>query len=73
MEHGVQGGKSEREAWRGNYIFEKEWQSYRIRKNRALEFTSGKHEYKQKGRCKIAVKVIDIFGNDTIKVVEVKV
>jgi len=43
------------------------------RKNWALEFTSAKHEYKQKGRYRIAVKVIDIFGNDTMKVVEVKV
>ena len=64
---------SYKEVWTGNYIFENEWQSYRTRKNRALEFTSAKHEYKQKGRYKIAVKVIDIFGNDTTKVVEVKV
>ena len=31
------------------------------------------HEYDRKGRYKIAVKVIDIFGNDTTKVVEVTV
>ena len=48
---------SYKEVWTGNYIFENEWQSYRTRKNRALEFTSAKHEYKQKGRYKIAVKV----------------
>ncbi len=63
----------EREVWTGNYIFENEWQSYRTRKNRTLELTSAKHEYDKKGRYKIAVKVIDIFGNDTTKVVEVKV
>lgn len=63
----------EREVWTGNYIFENEWQSYRTRKNRTLELTSAKHEYEKKGRHKIAVKVIDIFGNDTTKVVEVKV
>ena len=35
--------------------------------------TSAPHEYEKKGRYKIAVKVIDIFGNDTTKVVEVKI
>jgi adenine-specific DNA-methyltransferase len=63
----------QREIWTGNYIFENEWQSYRTRKDRTLELTSVKHEYEKKGRYKIAVKVIDIFGNDTTKVVEIKV
>ena len=31
------------------------------------------HEYAKKGNYKIAVKVIDIFGNDTTKVVEVSI
>jgi adenine-specific DNA-methyltransferase len=64
---------SEREMWTGGYIFENEWQSFRTRKDRALELTSALHEYPRKGRYKIAVKVIDIFGNDTTKVVEVTV
>lgn len=63
----------EREVWTGGYIFENEWQSYRTRKDRSLELVSASHEYAAKGRYKIAVKVIDIFGNDTTKVVEVKV
>lgn len=63
----------EREVWTGGYIFENEWQSYRTRKDRALELVSAPHEYERKGRYKIAVKVIDIFGNDTTKVVEVTV
>jgi adenine-specific DNA-methyltransferase len=63
----------ENEVWTGNYIFENEWQSYRTRKERTLEFTSAKYDYEKKGRYKIAVKVIDIFGNDTTKVVEIKV
>jgi len=61
-----------KELWTGNYIFENEWQSYRTRKERTLELVSGRHEYPKPGRYKIAVKVIDIFGNDTTKVVEVK-
>jgi adenine-specific DNA-methyltransferase len=64
---------SERDVWTGGYIFENEWQSFRTRKDRTLELTSALHEYPRKGRYKIAVKVIDIFGNDTTKVVEVTV
>jgi len=63
----------ERELWTGSYIFENEWQSFRTRKDRSLDETSVSHEYGDKGKRKIAVKVIDIFGNDTTKVVEVSV
>ena len=62
---------AEREVWTGGYIFENEWQSFRTRKDRNLELNSVSHEYTKKGRYKIAIKVIDIFGNDTTKVVEV--
>jgi adenine-specific DNA-methyltransferase len=64
---------TDREVWTGGYIFENEWQSFRTRKDRALELASGPHEYPKKGRYKVAVKVIDIFGNDTTKVVEVTI
>jgi adenine-specific DNA-methyltransferase len=57
----------------GGYIFENEWQSFRTRKDRTLELESAAHEYTKKGRHKVAVKVIDIFGNDTTKVIEVSV
>lgn len=57
----------------GGYIFENEWQSFRTRRDRALELESAPHEYSAKGKYKIAVKVIDIFGNDTTKVVEVNI
>jgi len=63
----------EKEVWTGNYIFENEWQSFRTRKDRRLELASARHEYEQKGKYRIAVKVIDIFGNDTTKVIEVRV
>jgi len=61
------------EEWTGDYIFENEWQSFRTRKNRNLELKSAYFEYPGKGRYKIAVKVVDIFGNDTMKVVDVQV
>lgn len=66
-------GPIEREEWTGNYIFENEWQSFRTRQNRSLELLSAPHSYSTKGRYRVAVKVIDIFGNDTTKVIEVKV
>ncbi|MDP2682759.1 MAG: site-specific DNA-methyltransferase [Deltaproteobacteria bacterium] len=67
---GSKGGFEER--WTGDYIFENEWQSFRTKKDRTLELKSISHEC-SKGRRKIAVKVVDIFGNDTMKVVEVKI
>ncbi|MBI5179374.1 MAG: site-specific DNA-methyltransferase [Nitrospinae bacterium] len=60
------------EVWTGDYVFENEWQSFRTKKDRSLELTSAFHECAP-GRRKIAVKVVDIFGNDTMKIVEVKV
>ena len=59
--------------WTGRYIFENEWQSFRTRKSRALELTSATHSYATPGRKQIAVKVIDIFGNDTTKIIGVEV
>jgi hypothetical protein len=60
------------ESWTGDYIFENEWQSFRTKKDRKLELTSVSHECPP-GRRKIAVKVVDIFGNDTMTIVEVNV
>ncbi len=60
------------EVWTGDYIFENEWQSFRTKKDRALELTSVYHECPP-GRRKLAVKVVDIFGNDTMTIVEVTV
>ena len=60
------------EQWTGDYIFENEWQSFRTKKDRSLELASVAHEC-QSGRRKVAVKVVDIFGNDTMTIVEVNV
>ncbi len=60
------------EQWTGDYVFENEWQSFRTKKERSLELTSVVHECPP-GRRKIAVKVVDIFGNDTMTIVEVNV
>jgi len=61
-----------REEWTGEYIFENEWQSFRTKKDRSLELTSAAKEV-EPGRRKIAVKVVDIFGNDTMTIVEVDI
>ena len=91
-------GKIE-EKWTGDYVFENEWQSFRTKKSRALEFKTPFHEIASKAKppekarpgglsgaskaseskadkirrvIKVAVKVIDIFGNDTMRVKEAK-
>lgn len=60
------------ERWTGDYVFENEWQSFRTKKDRAIELKSVFHECLP-GRRKVAVKVVDIFGNDTMTIVEVNV
>ena len=61
------------EQWTGDYVFENEWQSFRTKKNHSLELKSIEYEYEKGKRYKIAVKVVDIFGNDTMKIIEVGV
>lgn len=63
----------EEKVWTGNYIFENEWQTFRTKKNNEIEFTSAEYTYPEKGKYKIGVRVVDILGNDTLQVVEVKV
>lgn len=60
------------EVWTGDYIFENEWQSFRTKKDRSIELVSVPHEILS-GTRKIAVKVVDIFGNDTMTILEVNV
>ena len=45
---------------------------FRTKKDRSLELKSVFHECAP-GRRKIAVKVVDIFGNDTMTIIEVTV
>jgi DNA modification methylase len=52
--------------------FHNEWQTFRTRKENkpALQTT---HTYAEPGEYRVAVKVIDILGNDTTKTLKVKV
>lgn len=61
----------EHETWTGNYIFENEWQSFRTKQSPMLELTAPPHLYDRPGRYKIMVKVVDILGIDTSKVIEI--
>lgn len=62
----------DKEAWTGDFIFENEWQSFRTRQDRTLELKSVFKELPP-GKRKVAVKVVDIFGNDTMKVITVTI
>ena len=49
------------------------WVAYRTRKDRSLPLTSDPHTYSKRGKHRILVKVIDIFGNDTSRIFDVGV
>ncbi len=74
----VMEGDVVKEVWTGDYIFDNEWQSFRTKKAfrsgkfQDLELTSAPKEL-PKGDYKVAVKVVDIFGNDTTRVIDVKI
>lgn len=55
-----------------NDTFHNMWQSFRTRKHPSLE-TKSYHVYEKPGTYQVLVKVVDIFGNDTNKIVEVKI
>ena len=54
-------------------MFENEWQSYKGKKgSEKLELKSSEKEILS-SKTTVAVKVVDIFGNDTMKVLKVKI
>lgn len=52
--------------------FHNQWQSFRIKSNPRVDYES-KHKYDEKGEFQIMVKVVDVFGNDTNKVLKVRI
>ena len=56
-----------------NDTFMQGWVAYRTRKDRSLRLTSDAHTYKKRGKHRILVKVVDVFGNDTSQVFDVEV
>lgn len=55
-----------------NDVFHNQWQSFRTRNNTKLD-NKCKHTYKKSGKYRMLLKIIDIFGNDTNKLVDVVV
>jgi hypothetical protein len=49
----------------------REMRPFRTRKDRELELTTASHTYDKPGRYTVAVKVIDIFGNDTMTLIPI--
>ena len=64
-------GKIEQRAT-GRNIFDNQWQSFKTKSDK-IELVSSKYEYPKPGKYKIAVKVIDVFGNDTTRIFDVNV
>lgn len=60
------------DKWTGDFIFENEWQSFRTKKDRSLELKTPFHDCEPR-RYKVAIKVVDIFGNDTMKIIDISV
>ncbi|MEM3473743.1 MAG: site-specific DNA-methyltransferase [archaeon] len=57
--------------YRGD-TFHNQWQSFRTRKSPGADYEA-KHMYNEKGEYQIMVKVVDVFGNDTNKVIKLKI
>lgn len=56
-----------------NDTFNHGFVTYRTRQDRTLQLKSDPHKYSNAGTYKVMIKAIDIFGNDTSKLVEFKV
>ena len=52
--------------------FHNQWQSYRTKKDLKVEYEA-EHEYDESGKYQVMVKVVDVFGNDTNKVLKVEI
>jgi len=52
--------------------FHNQWQSFRTKKNSKVDFEA-KQKYDDSGEYQIMVKVVDLFGNDTNKILKVRV
>jgi adenine-specific DNA-methyltransferase len=71
---GIQSGSDCIDYWAVDWDFRPPaflngWQSFRTRQNRTLELQTPVHTYPDAGTYRILVKVIDIFGHDTCRLV----
>ncbi|MGC8605220.1 MAG: hypothetical protein ACP5VS_16255, partial [Desulfomonilaceae bacterium] len=54
-------------------VFESMWRSFRTPKKRSIKLTSAFWTYNYPGNYKIAVQVVDIFGNEMLKIFNVSI
>ena len=52
--------------------FHNQWQSFRVKKNPRMDYKATQ-KYEENGEYQIMIKVVDVFGNDTNKVLKVRV
>ena len=52
--------------------FHNQWQSFRTKKELKVDYTA-EYEYPEPGEYQIMVKVVDVFGNDTNKVLRLRI
>jgi len=52
--------------------FHNQWQSFRTKKEPKVDYIA-EHQYSEPGEYQIMVKVVDVFGNDTNKLLKVKI
>ena len=52
--------------------FHNQWQSFRVKKNPRVDYEA-RHKYDEPREYQIMVKVVDVFGNDTNKILKVRV
>jgi adenine-specific DNA-methyltransferase len=52
--------------------FHNQWQSFRVKKNPKVDYEA-RHRYEEPGEYQVMVKVVDVFGNDTNKIIKVEV
>jgi len=53
-----------------NDTFHNQWQSFRVKNNPRVDYQA-RHKYEDVGEYEIMIKVVDVFGNDTNKVLKV--
>lgn len=59
-------------VWTGYHVLKSERQRFRTKKDRSPDLCSVLHECPP-GRRKLAANAVDVFGNDTVTIVEVRV
>jgi len=52
--------------------FHNQWQSFRVKKNPRVDYQAI-HKYEDVGNYEIMIKVVDVFGNDTNKILKVRI